>query len=210
VTIAGIVRDSAYYNVGEAPVPFVFLPAEIGLPTGYTLIARTSVPPEQALGGITDAIRATDARVRPFEIGTFEGWRETQLYPQRLLAWATTAFGAIALGLTAIGLFGVVSTSVALRTREIGIRMALGARPDRVLAGVLRESAALVIVGAAAGLGLAYASAGLLRQWLFGVSRFDATTYLLVVVMLGAMTLMAAGLPARRASRIDPIRALKH
>jgi predicted permease len=210
VTIAGIVRDSAYYQVGEAPVPFVFLPAEVGMPTGYTVVARTSVPPEQALGGITDAIRATDARVRPFEIGTFEGWREAQLYPQRLLAWATTAFGAIALGLTAIGLFGVVSTSVALRTREIGIRMALGARPDRVLAGVLRESAALVIVGAGIGLALAYASAGLLRQWLFGVSRFDATTYLLVVVVLGAMTLMAAGLPARRASRIDPIRALRH
>jgi predicted permease len=209
VTIAGVVRDSAYYNVGETPVPFVFLPAEVGMPTGYTLIARTSVPPDDALAGITDAIRATNARVRPFEIGTFESWREVQLYPQRLLAWATAAFGAIALGLTAIGLFGVVSTSVALRTREIGIRMALGARPDRVLAGVLRESAALVIVGAAIGLAVAYASAGLLRQWLFGVSRFDATTYLLVVVVLGAMTLMAAGLPARRASRIDPIRALR-
>ena len=210
VTIAGIVRDSAYFNVGETPIPFVFLPAEVGMPTGYTMIARTSVPPEQALGAITEAIRATDTRVRPFDVGTFEGWRETQLYPQRLLAWAASAFGAIALGLTAIGLFGVVSTSVALRTREIGIRMALGARPDRVLAGVLRESAALVIVGAAVGLALAYASAGLLRQWLFGVSRFDATTYVLVVVVLGAMTLMAAGLPARRASRIDPIRALRH
>jgi len=208
--ITGIVRDSAYFNVGEVPLPFVFLPAELAMPTGYTLIARTSVPPEQTLAGITDAIHATDARVRPFDAGTFEGWREAELAPQRLLAWATSAFGAIALGLTAIGLFGVVSTSVALRTREIGIRMALGARPDRVVAGVLRESAALVVAGAAVGLAVAFASAGLLRQWLFGVSRFDAMTYLLVVVVLGVMTLMAAVLPARRAARIDPIRALRN
>ncbi len=208
--VAGVVRDSAYYNVGESPRPFVYLPGEVAAPTEYTVLARTSGPPGEALAGLSDAARATDARVRPGQVGTFEGWRDAQLYPQRLLAWATATFGAIALGLTAIGLFGVVSTSVAMRTREIGIRMALGARPDRVLAGVLRESAGLVLVGASAGLAVAYAAAGLLRQWLFGVSRFDALVYLIVAVALTVMTLIAAGVPARRASRIDPIRALKN
>jgi ABC-type antimicrobial peptide transport system permease subunit len=147
--------------------------------------------------------------VRPADVSTFEAMRESQLFPQRLLAGATLAFGVVALALTAVGLFGVVSTSVAMRTREIGIRMALGARPDGVLLAVLRESVGLVIVGAAIGLVTAYATAGWLRQWLFGVSRFDAVTYLSVAVILTVMTLIAAGVPARRASAIDPVKALR-
>jgi predicted permease len=210
LAIAGVVRDSAYYEVGEVSRPFVYLPAEVATPGQYTVMARTSVPAEQMLTGIVDAVRATDARVQPTEIGTFESWREAQLYPQRLLAWATVAFGAIALGLSAVGLFGVVSTSVAMRTREIGIRMALGARPDGVLASVLRESAALVLVGAACGLVIAYGTSGLLRQWLFGVSRFDLTVYALVIAVLTVMTLLAAGVPARRAAQVDPVQALKN
>lgn len=210
VTIVGVVRDSAYYEVGETPRPFVYLPAEVALPGDYTVVARTSVPPEQMLTAIADSIRATDARVRPTDAGTFEVWRAAQLYPRRLLAWATVAFGVMALVLSAIGLFGVVSTSVAMRTREIGIRMALGARPDGVLASVLRESAALVIVGATCGLVVAYGSAGLLRQWLFGVSRFEPTVYLIVVAVLTVMTLVAAGVPARRAAQVDPVQALRN
>jgi putative ABC transport system permease protein len=208
-SIAGVVRDSAYFEVGETPMPFVYAPAETLAVDQYTLLARTSTPPEDMLPAITGAVRTTDARVRPTGAGTFEGWRAAELYPQRLVVWATAAFGAIALGLTAAGLFGVVSTSVAMRTREIGIRMALGARPDRVLFGVLKESAGLVVIGAAVGLLAAYASAGLLRQWLFGVSRFDAAIYLIVASVLGLMTLIAAGIPARRAARIDPVRALR-
>ncbi len=207
--VAGVIRDSAYYEVGETPMPFVFLPAEVAKPSSYTLVARTSGPPQSVVTGLVDAARATDARVRREDPGTFGQWREAELYPQRLTAWATAAFAGIALLLTAIGLFGVVSTAVAMRTREIGIRMALGARPNGVLAAVLRESLALVMAGAGAGFVLVYASAGLLRQWLFGVSRFDAGVYALVAMLLTAMTLVAAGLPARRAANVDPVRALR-
>ena len=175
----------------------------------YSVLTRTSIDPQDALANITEAVRAVDRRVRPDEVTTFEAMRESQLAPQRILAWATSAFGLVALALTAVGLFGVVSTSVAMRTREIGIRMALGARPDRVLVSVLRESAGLVLIGASVGLVAAYGAAGLLRQWLFGVSRFDAVVYLMVAVVLVLMTLIAAGVPARRAASIDPVKALR-
>ena len=208
--VAGVVRDSAYYQLGEPPRPFVYLPAEVAKPIQYSLLARTSIPPEDALANITEAVRAADRRVRPTEVSTFEALRESQLFPQRLLAGATLAFGLVALALTAVGLFGVVSTSVAMRTREIGIRMALGARPDGVLVAVLRESVGLVVIGTGIGLVTAYAAAGLLRQWLFGVSRFDAVTYLSVAVVLTVMTLIAAGVPARRAAGIDPVKALRN
>jgi predicted permease len=207
--VAGVVRDSAYYQVGESSRPFVFLPAEVAKPSSYAVLTRTSIDPEDALAHITAAVKAVDGRVRPEDVSTFEAMRESQLAPRRILAWGTSAFGLVALALTAIGLFGVVSTSVAMRTREIGIRMALGARPDGVLVAVLRESAGLVLIGASVGLIAAYAAAGTLRQWLFGVSRFDAAIYLTVAVVLIAMTLIAAGVPARRAACIDPVKALR-
>jgi len=207
--VSGVVHDSAYYQIGESPRPFVYLPAEVVKPIRYSLLARTSIRPEDALANVTEAVRSADRRVRPAEISTFEAMREGQLFPQRLLAGATLAFGVVALTLTAVGLFGVVSTSVAMRTREIGIRMALGARPDRVLVSILRESTGLVLLGAGIGLVTAYAAAGLLRQWLFGVSRFDTVIYLMVAVVLTVMTLIAAGVPARRAAGIDPVKALR-
>jgi predicted permease len=207
--VSGVVRDSAYYEIGETPRSFIYVPAEVAKPNGYSLLVRTAGTPEDAFASITDAVRAVDKRVRPAEVNTFEAMREMKLYPQRLLAWATSAFGLVALVLTAVGLFGVVSTSVAMRTREIGIRMALGARPDGVLIAVLRESVGLVVIGASIGLAAGYGAAGLLRQWLFGVSRFDAVVYLGAAVALIVMTLIAAGVPARRAAKIDPIRALR-
>jgi putative ABC transport system permease protein len=209
LTIVGVVRDSVYYQIGEQPMPFVFLPAELGRPTGFTVLARTAGDPAAALPAMARAVTATDARVRPAGLTTFEQARAVELYPRRVLAWASSAFGAVALLLAAIGLFGVVSTSVGQRTREIGIRMALGARPGGVLAGVLGESAVLVGAGAIVGLAGATAVTGFLRQWLFGVAPVDAGVYLAAACLLAAATLAAAWVPARRASRIDPIAALR-
>jgi len=209
LTVAGVVRDSTYYDVGEAPRPFVYLPAELARPASYAIMARTSVAPESLLADLGAAITATNPRVHPAELMTFEALRSAQLYPARLVAWSASAFGAIALGLTAVAIFGVVATSVAMRTREIGIRMVLGAKPAAVLTGVIRESAGLAAIGAAAGLAGAVGLAGLLRQWLFGVERFDPTVYAAVVALLMVMTLIAASLPARRAAKIDPIKALR-
>jgi putative ABC transport system permease protein len=209
LTITGVVKDSVYYQVGEAPMPFVFLPAELARPAGFTVLARTAGDPAVVLPALARAVTATDARVRPAELTTFEQARAVQLYPRSVLAWASSAFGAVALVLTAIGLFGVVSTSVGQRTREIGIRMALGARPGGVLTGVLGESAALVGGGTLVGLVAAGSVTGFLRQWLFGVTPVDAGVYLVAGLLLSAMALAAAWMPARRAARIDPVVALR-
>jgi ABC-type antimicrobial peptide transport system permease subunit len=126
-----------------------------------------------------------------------------------MMASIASLFGAVALLLTGIGLYGVVSSSVSQRAREIGVRMALGARSSDVLAGVLRDSASLVAIGAGLGLAGGYALAAALRQWLFGVAPFNAGVYACVVGALSVVAVVAAWAPARRAAAIDPVTALR-
>jgi hypothetical protein len=209
LTIAGVVRDSTYYHLGETPLPYVYLPAEFAKPPTFAVLARTSSNAADLLAPIRRAVAATDPRATPYDPTTFEDARQVPLYPQRLLAGVATVFGALALLLTGIGLYGVVSTTVSHRTREIGVRMALGARAWDVQAGVLRESIVLVAIGALVGLagGAAFASA--LRTWLFGVGTFDAGAYASVTALLALLAIVAAWVPARRAAMIDPAITLR-
>jgi len=131
------------------------------------------------------------------------------LFPARALMVSAMAFGMIALALTAVGLYGVVATSVGQRTREIGVRMALGARPGVVLGGVLRESIAIVAVGAVAGLVLGYFAINALRSVVSDLDGMDAVTAASVAALLVACAVIAAWIPARRAAAIDPVRALR-
>ena len=129
--------------------------------------------------------------------------------PQRLSSFVLSAFGVLALALAAIGLYGVVSYGVAQRTREIGIRMALGAGRPRVVRLLVAGGLRLVVIGGVLGLALALAAARLLGGLLFEVSALDPLTFLGVPLVLGAAALLAAWLPARRASRVDPLAALR-
>jgi hypothetical protein len=209
ITVTGVVRDSAYYAIGEEPMPFVYVPAEVANPLTYTLLARTNLPADDLLPALVRSVTVTDARVRPLDPITFEESRLVQLYPQRLLATTAFIFGVVALLLTSIGLYGVVSTSVGQRTREIGVRMALGARSAEIQRGVLRASATLVGCGALVGLAGGYAVAGAVRQWLFGVAPFDLELYAAVALALCLVAVAAAWVPARRAARVDPVIALR-
>jgi ABC-type antimicrobial peptide transport system permease subunit len=132
------------------------------------------------------------------------------LYTERLIAILSAAFGILATLLAAIGLYGVIAYSVARRTGEIGVRMALGAMPANVLRLVLLGAARLAAVGIAIGLAAAFAGGRLIESQLFGIRASDPRVYLGAAVVLAVVALLAAGVPAWRAARIDPVSALKY
>jgi predicted permease len=209
VTITGVVRDSAYYEVGEAPLPFVYIPAESLRPNAYSLVVRTSVDVNAMLPTLSRAVNQIDPGIVAASATSFDAMRSAYLSPQRLLVAGAGVFGALALLLTAVGLYGVVASAVAQRTREIGVRMALGARKAQVLGGVLRDAFALVAVGTALGLAGGYAMAGSLRALLAGIDPLDVRAYALIVILLALATLGSAWVPARRAASVDPVKALR-
>ena len=138
-----------------------------------------------------------------------EGHLALMRLPQQLAAFVLSAFGALALGLAAVGLYGVVSYGVAQRTREIGIRMALGADTRSIVRQLVAGGLKLVVVGGVLGLATAVAAVRLLGGLLFEVSVLDPLTFLAVPLVLGAAALLAGWLPARRASRVHPVTALR-
>lgn len=209
VTITGIVRDSAYYAVGEKPIPFVYIPAESLRPNGFALVVRTSVDVTSLLSTLTRAANHVNPTIVAANAFTFDSMRAAYLSPQRLLVTGATVFGLLALLLTAIGLYGVVSAAVAQRTREIGVRIALGALRRQVLAQVFRDALALVVVGAIFGLLAAGIVAGSLRAWLGGVNPLDPRFYAAVAAILIATAALAAWMPAQRAAGVDPVKALR-
>jgi predicted permease len=208
-TIVGVVRDIKYYDLSGPAIPYVYFPAEAQMPGEYTLHIRTTGDPAPVLARLSRALAAADHRLATFDVMTFEALRRVPLFPARALMTSAMAFGLIALALTAVGLYGVVATSVGQRTREIGVRMALGARPSMVLGGVLRESLTIVGIGAVAGLALGYFAIGALRSSMSEIGSMDVTTAAGVAGLLAASAILAAWIPARRAAAIDPVRALR-
>lgn len=203
VTVAGVVRDSAYYDVGEPKLPYIYLSAENQMPSPWVLHVRTRDDLAHTLPRLARALTSVDARLTPFDVMSFEDLRAVPLFPARTLAWVALAFGAAALALTAIGLYGIVAASVEGRRREIGLRLALGARRSAVIGGVLGEAGAMAAAGAALGFGGGWIASTALQTWLLGSTSSDVGVFLAVGAVLGAVTLAAAWLPARRASRTD-------
>jgi ABC-type antimicrobial peptide transport system permease subunit len=175
-----------------------------------TLVARTAGDPWQLLPSVRSAVRALDATLPVFDEKTLAAHSVGALFLDRMVVIFLSAFGLLALTLAAIGLYGVMAYSVASRTREIGIRMALGAQAGDVLKHVLKQGLVLTLIGIAIGLAAAFALTRLMGSLLFGVSPTDALTFTLVSLSLAAIALLACYLPARRATKIDPLAALRH
>jgi len=174
-----------------------------------TLILRTTGSPEAMISTVRRAMADVDVNVPTFgEITPIE-LREQQMQQERLLTNLLIAFGAVALLLSSVGIYGMLAYLVARRTSEIGIRMALGARPATVVMMVLRESVAPVGVGLVAGAVAAIAAARSLSALLFGVAPYDARSILAAALVFLTIAALAALVPARRASRVDPIGALR-
>jgi predicted permease len=209
VEIVGLVRDSKTANLRESP-RFVYLPfrqAEHLERMTYFVRARGD---EAALAsGVRQAVARVDAALPVYEVKTMWAQIDETAFPERLVAFLSTSFGILATSLAALGLYGVMSLSVGQRSREMGVRMAMGASPRSILGLVLAEVARLCGIGLAVGLPAGLAAAHLLRSQLFGLSPYDPATLGVVVLVLAGAALAAGYGPAARAARIDPMVSLR-
>lgn len=209
VRIVGVVNDSRIGRIDEKPEPYFFRPYEQIGGGDMTLMVETMGPPLQSLNIVRKAMHDVDSSVTDTEVTTLDDLVQSALGVQRLLGIVVGILALLGLTLAAVGLYGVVSYSVVRRTREMGVRMALGAQSSAVIGVILRKGLLLASVGCVAGLTLSLAATRLLQGSLYGVSPQDPATLVAVVVIMTAVCMLASYVPARRAVRIDPITALR-
>jgi putative ABC transport system permease protein len=207
--IVGVVGDGKYVTLDETPMRLVYIPLAQGHVNGMTLVVRSEGDPATIATAVGRAVQSLEPALPVASTRAMRDVLATTLYAARAGAWLLALFGALALLLAAVGLYGVMSYAVARRTREIGLRMALGANPGTVLKQVLREGMTLVIVGVVAGLSIALGATRLLAGFLNDVSRTDPATFGTVSAMLVTVAAVACLVPAWRATRVDPIAALR-
>jgi predicted permease len=206
VRVVGVAGDVKVDSVAEAPTPLFYLP---GGGTSRFLLARTTGSAETALPEIRAALNAIDGALPTLALTTLDAQVSESLALRRVGTLALGGFGGLGLLLAGLGLYAVVAYSVQQRTREIGIRMVLGASARELVGGVIREMVLIILVAGAIGLVIGRAIAPLFADGLIGVDGFDTTTAALAVGMLILTAVMAGWLPARRATRLDPVVALR-
>ncbi len=211
IEIVGVVKDAKYGSLREEPSPFVFIPwSQGGVPgplTSFELRAAGGAP-AALISGVKSAIAGVNRDVS-IEFKTLSAKVDDSIERETLLATLSGFFGGLALMLAMIGLYGVMSYNVARRQNEIGIRIALGAEPRRVVRMVMGELALLIGIGLTVGLVAALASTRLVASFLYGVTPNDPLTLALAVVLLAGAAALAGYFPARRASRLQPLLALR-
>lgn len=210
--VVGVVANSRKRSLRGEIEHRYFVPAAqpIDVPNSIVFSIRTAGEPGAAVAAIRRAILAEDPNLPIVDAKPLQELIDSRTSLDRMLAQLSMAFGAVALLLAAIGLYGVLSYGVSRRTSEIGIRKALGAGEGAVIAMILRETSWLVVGGVAVGVALAYGSLQLIKSRLFGLEPADPLAIALAVAALGVVALLAAWLPARRASRVDPMVAIRY
>lgn len=207
--VIGIARNTKVRSLGEAPKGFIFDAYKQQFSNNPMLIVRTDGNAEQMGVRVLGVLRETSPDLYVLLMKTLSNHIAAMMLPARLGAIAFSLFAGLALGLALLGVYGIVSYAVARRTREMGIRLAVGASPAGVVRLLMREGMTLVVIGAVIGLALGLAATRLLESLLFGVRTGDPVTFLGAPLLLLAVGAVASLLPARRASRIDPARVLK-
>ena len=209
--IVGLVKDAKYSQVKRPVPPQFFLPYRQDDRLGYlTFYARTSLPPEQILGVIPKIVSTLDPNLPVEQLRTFAQQVRENVFLDRFISVLSAAFAGLATLLAAVGLYGVLAYTVAQRTREIGLRMALGAAPDRVRRMVLRQVGLMTLVGGAIGLAAAAGLSRYAESLLFELTGYDPAAYAGAALLLAVVALGAGFIPALRASRIDPMHALRY
>ncbi len=208
-TIVGIARDAKYNGLIEQPQPFAYQPLKQAYSPAVNLLVRSAGDGTSLAGDARALVQQLDPRLTILQVGTLSDQIDRALSAQRVMVVMLSVFGALALVLAAIGLYGVASYSVTQRTREIGIRMALGASRAMVMRLVLLQGLALVSAGVVVGLVLAALLGRAIRGLLVGVQPADPLTFVSTAVLLVGVAAIASYFPARRATRIDPLVALR-
>jgi putative ABC transport system permease protein len=211
IEIVGVVKDAKQVHVRGENLPYIYLPyAQRKRLLGVTFYVRTPGDPLVLSSSLRNVVQQIDANLPIYDVKTFEHVVDEDLFAERMVATLSASFGLLAAFLAALGIYGVLAYLVLQRTREIGIRIALGAERNHVRFLVLREVGYMILAGAAVGLPLAYGLAHLSESLLFGVKARDPLIYALDVALITFVALGACYLPARRATRVDPIVALRY
>jgi macrolide transport system ATP-binding/permease protein len=207
--IIGVCSEGKYNTLAETPQPAVFRPQFRDYDTVVTLVARTEGDPRSMIAPLRKEFQEMDPTLPLYDIKTLTEHMKIPLFPARMAANVLGSFGILALVLAAIGIYGVMSYVVAGRTREIGLRMALGAQLRHVRQLILGQGMILASIGLAIGLVIVFILARFLTSMLYGVSPTDPITFITITFLLAAVALVACYIPARRATRVDPMVALR-
>ncbi|HEY7210722.1 MAG TPA: ADOP family duplicated permease, partial [Bryobacteraceae bacterium] len=208
--IVGVVADSKFYDLRERPKPMVFYALAQQPETEFQLILRTAADPNSVVGEVRRMLNRVNSRLPVLEVNTLDQQVEHSLEQQKMITTLCSTFGVLALLLASIGIYGSLAYSVSGRTAEIGIRMAIGAQRASVVWLVLRDLLILMIAGLVAGVPFALGGTRWLKSFLFGIGTVDPLALAAAVLLILFVALLAGYLPARRAARIDPMRALRH
>ena len=208
--VIGVAADGKYNSLAEDPQAAFYRPLLRDYSTSVTLVARTAGDPQSAIAGLRSELQRLDPTLPLYDVQTLSEHMSVPLFPFRMAATVLGSFGVLAIVLAAIGIYGVMSYVVAGRTREIGVRIALGAARRDVLLLIIRQGMTLAVIGLGIGLLIAFGVAQLLAKLLFGVSPVDPLTFAGVTLLLALVAALACYIPARRATRVDPLVALRY
>jgi len=212
VEVVGVAKNGKYQWIAEDPSSFFYVPLSQNYASARILQVRTQVPPKSLTDGIEREIRALDADLPIFDVDTMEEslGGGNGFFLLRIAALMAGSLGLLGLLLAVVGVYGVVAYSVGQRTHEIGIRMAIGAQPPNILRMIVGQGLALVGIGLGIGLAMSLGFTRLVRNLLFQVGGTDPLTFVLVSLLLTGVALGACYIPARRATHVDPLVALRY
>lgn len=210
IEVVGVVETGKYRTLAEDPRAYYYYPmAQRGVGR-MTLLMRTAGDPSSLVSSVRNEVQAIDRRIPLFSIKTMNQHMTWALWAPNMAATLALAFGVVALMLSAVGLYSVMAYIVSQRTREVGIRMALGAKRGDVLKLITREGMKMAAIGVVIGFAISLALARVLSSVLIGVGAYDVTTFILVPLLLGVVAFLACLVPARRATKVNPLVALRY